>query len=332
MGNNPSRNSSATTTPRASSSRRLFQAFTNQSDAFTASGTSYGDGDLQSSPESAAGNGAAAVKPQIPPPLEYVDGGQTNSIGKLYPGIPDYDMNIVKKFIMERRLAPFFSPLDDVATVDSAMEAAYAKSADDNDETSVSEVTEGLQNVKIDGRTDGKEVDLIRSPDSDNPMECPICFMQYPPYFNYTKCCDQPICTECFIQIKRPESTFEPAPCPYCQTPNLSILYQSKEMLAKNTSIAPIITRNINESGSLKNIVESPTASDSKDAHIPSVVPVNTNIELLGNIAEPPAENVQNISGAGDVAPSAAAVSTAPSASLSRRQSNHPVLTSGTAY
>lgn len=329
MGNNPSRNSSATTTPRASSSRRLFQAFTNQSGVFTASGTSYGDEDSQSSPESAAGNGAAAVKPQTPPLLEYVDGGQTNSIGKLYPGIPDYDMNIVKKFIMEKRLAPFFSPLDDVASVDSA-EAAYAKSADDNDKTSVCEVTEGQKDVNIDGRSDGKEVDLIRSPDSDNPMECPICFMQYPPYFNYTKCCDQPICTECFIQIKRPESTFDPAPCPYCQTPNLSILYQSKEMLAKNLSISLIITRNINESVSLKNIVESPTASDSKEAPIPSVVPVNANIELLKHIAEPPAENAQNIIGAGDAAP-AAAVSRAPSASFSRRQSNHPVLTSGTA-
>ncbi|KAI9934417.1 hypothetical protein ASPWEDRAFT_30799 [Aspergillus wentii DTO 134E9] len=35
--------------------------------------------------------------------------------------------------------------------------------------------------------------------------ECPICFLYYPPYLNHTRCCDQPICSECFVQIKRPE-------------------------------------------------------------------------------------------------------------------------------
>ncbi|EKG20581.1 Protein SIP5 [Macrophomina phaseolina MS6] len=35
--------------------------------------------------------------------------------------------------------------------------------------------------------------------------ECPICFLYYPPYLNMTRCCDQPICSECFVQIKRPD-------------------------------------------------------------------------------------------------------------------------------
>lgn len=35
--------------------------------------------------------------------------------------------------------------------------------------------------------------------------ECPICFLYYPPYLNRTRCCDQPICSECFVQIKRPD-------------------------------------------------------------------------------------------------------------------------------
>lgn len=38
-----------------------------------------------------------------------------------------------------------------------------------------------------------------------NAAECPICFMFYPPYLNKTRCCDQPICSECFVQIKRPD-------------------------------------------------------------------------------------------------------------------------------
>lgn len=35
--------------------------------------------------------------------------------------------------------------------------------------------------------------------------ECPICCMYYPRYLNKTRCCDQFICSECFVQIKRPE-------------------------------------------------------------------------------------------------------------------------------
>lgn len=36
-------------------------------------------------------------------------------------------------------------------------------------------------------------------------IECPICFLIYPKYLNLTRCCAQPICTECFVQIKRPD-------------------------------------------------------------------------------------------------------------------------------
>ena len=84
--------------------------------------------------------------------------------------------------------------------------------------------------------------------------ECPICFLYYPPYLNRTRCCDQPICTECFVQIKRPDPhppehndpdappseinlvrplesegqlISEPATCPFCKMPELGITYDS---------------------------------------------------------------------------------------------------------
>lgn len=82
--------------------------------------------------------------------------------------------------------------------------------------------------------------------------ECPICFLYYPPYLNHTRCCDQPICSECFVQIKRPEPhppdhgendpnapsqapegngaedcqlVSEPAACPFCVQPELGVTY-----------------------------------------------------------------------------------------------------------
>ncbi|KAL7932544.1 hypothetical protein V8C35DRAFT_77450 [Trichoderma chlorosporum] len=83
--------------------------------------------------------------------------------------------------------------------------------------------------------------------------ECPICFLTYPPYLNHTRCCDQPICSECFVQIKRadphlpehhpdgqardpneglsaedpPEMLIsEPSACPYCQQPEFGVTYE----------------------------------------------------------------------------------------------------------
>ncbi|KAJ4284898.1 SNF1-interacting protein [Fusarium oxysporum] len=82
--------------------------------------------------------------------------------------------------------------------------------------------------------------------------ECPICFLTYPPYLNRTRCCDQNICSECFVQIKRadphlpehhpngeardpneglnpddpPEMLIsEPSACPYCQQPEFGVTY-----------------------------------------------------------------------------------------------------------
>ena len=76
--------------------------------------------------------------------------------------------------------------------------------------------------------------------------ECPICFLYYPPWLNKTRCCDQPICSECFVQIKRPdphppehEQPGQPRPpeeeaemlvsevasCPFCVTPEFGISY-----------------------------------------------------------------------------------------------------------
>ena len=88
-------------------------------------------------------------------------------------------------------------------------------------------------------------------------MECPICFLYYPPYLNRTRCCDQVICSECFVQIKRPDPhppehgdpanpapassvagleatdedgddqlVSEPAACPFCVQPEFGITYE----------------------------------------------------------------------------------------------------------
>ncbi|KAI4185678.1 MAG: hypothetical protein LQ346_005848 [Caloplaca aetnensis] len=92
-------------------------------------------------------------------------------------------------------------------------------------------------------------------------FECPICLIYYPIFGNRTRCCDQWICSECFVQIKRPdphppervdtansppslatsslltidsgepaeedELISEPATCPFCKQIEFGITYNS---------------------------------------------------------------------------------------------------------
>ncbi|GAB5030169.1 ring u-box domain-containing protein [Nannochloropsis oceanica] len=51
--------------------------------------------------------------------------------------------------------------------------------------------------------------------------ECPICFLRHV-VLNRTSCCRHGLCTECYLQVRKPKGT---SPCPYCQNSKLQILY-----------------------------------------------------------------------------------------------------------
>jgi hypothetical protein len=116
---------------------------------------------------------------------------------------------------------------------------------------------------------DGQRIELFLYKDA---AECPICFLYCesaarrrphdadgtdPPHLNRTRCCDQPICSECFVQIKRPDPhppehgdpsapprpvaeeseatppdpdvmlVSEPAACPFCVQPEFGVTYEA---------------------------------------------------------------------------------------------------------
>ncbi|CAA3007754.1 Hypothetical predicted protein [Olea europaea subsp. europaea] len=54
--------------------------------------------------------------------------------------------------------------------------------------------------------------------------ECPICFLYYPS-LNWSRCCMKGICTECFLQMRTPNST-RPTQCPFCKTLNYAVEYR----------------------------------------------------------------------------------------------------------
>ncbi|KAK0662570.1 hypothetical protein QBC41DRAFT_28114 [Cercophora samala] len=109
---------------------------------------------------------------------------------------------------------------------------------------STTEIVPREINISSDPFVNGQPIEVFLY---KNATECPICFLTYPPYLNQTRCCGQAICSECFVQIKRPDPHFpeghnendpnhnpeeaagmlvsEPACCPYCTQPDFGVTY-----------------------------------------------------------------------------------------------------------
>ncbi|KAJ7940819.1 zf-C3HC4 type zinc finger protein [Mycena leptocephala] len=161
---------------------------------------------------------------------DSVDYGQLVPQG-VYTGTRDWNQSITAQLIIARRLAPFYRPLED-----------YEDTWDDDQILSARKPL-----PEVDGEQNpppppppppkpSKRPGLLKEPSKPEAtvyrgaVECPICFLYYPPNINHSRCCDQAICTECFVQIKRSEPTTthlvsEPAACPYCVQDNFGVVY-----------------------------------------------------------------------------------------------------------
>lgn len=129
--------------------------------------------------------------------------------------------------------------------------------------------------------------------------ECPICFLYYPPYLNRTRCCDQPICSECFVQIKRPDPhppehaeqpgqnadaengdgtseeqdeteeesqlISEPSSCPFCVQPEFGVTYAPPQFRRGLSYAAP--------NGLASGLAASPVSSSSSLGSMGSPAP-----------------------------------------------------------
>lgn len=195
----------------------------------------------------------------------------------VYSGAPEYNVQTVVQLIIDRRLAPFYRPLEDYDEswdddrILQARKAAPAPSADATDAPPSSEqpppppVTTSTtlsrfkskdkdkhhhhHNTTATAAANDNAARLSEAAIYRGAIECPICLLvrptpispaphsavaysnqYYPPNINHSRCCDQAICTECFIQIKRAEPTpnhlvSEPAVCPYCVRDNFGVVY-----------------------------------------------------------------------------------------------------------
>ncbi|KAG2116670.1 uncharacterized protein F5147DRAFT_673889 [Suillus discolor] len=157
----------------------------------------------------------------------------------VYTGPKDWNHGIVTQLIIDRRLAPFYRPLEDYnENWDDEQIMSARRVIPDTDSTN-----SDTPPTRVDSRDSTKPTHQSKRPGAlkescrypeaaiyRGAVECPICFLYYPPNMNHSRCCDQAICTECFVQIKRTEPTAthlvcEPAACPYCVQENFGVVY-----------------------------------------------------------------------------------------------------------
>ncbi|KAF7295080.1 hypothetical protein MIND_01046300 [Mycena indigotica] len=169
------------------------------------------------------GNSSSSSRPHD----ESVDFGQLVPQG-VYTGPRDWNQSITAQLIIARRLAPFYRPLEDYEESWDDDQILAARKALSDSETEQLPPPPPPTNKKRSGSL--KEPSRPEAAVYRHAVECPICFLYYPPNINHSRCCDQAICTECFVQIKRNEPTAthlvsEPAACPYCVQENFGVVY-----------------------------------------------------------------------------------------------------------
>jgi len=177
---------------------------------------------LAAAANSAALAAAEAAKPTLYAQDARVDNGHLVPLSNIYPTSPqDWIHDTVQKLIVDRKLAPFYRGLEDWDGEDS-----YDR---DEIDTALDAIGDEQSQSWRKGKMKAQER-LDEAAMYKKASECPICFLYYPPLINTSRCCDQPICTECFVQIKRADPTTtnlisEPAACPYCVEPNFGVTY-----------------------------------------------------------------------------------------------------------
>lgn len=187
-----------------------------------------------------------------------VDHGYLTPHG-IYTGPLDWNQHVVGHLILERRLAPFYRPLEDYdESWDDETILANRKGLDSDVDAATAGGGGAQEHPRYGKSHQQRPAREVQKVPSEAQMyrgasECPICFMvrlsmnhngchftfaylrnrisqYYPPNINFSRCCFQAICTECFVQIKRNEPTpthlvSEPACCPYCQQESFGVTY-----------------------------------------------------------------------------------------------------------
>lgn len=215
-------------------------------------------------------------RPPAPPPTPQTPllmpyGGHLspqNPHALSHPQAHDYCKEVVCELILDNQLAPFYRGLDDFEEgwteddVKRELKEVREKDYDDDVDNSFTRRLKDERDpaLKLKWGTPEEKAERARREAKAylGAVECPICFLvslesrlvcvarsanihqNYPPNINTSRCCDQPLCTECFVQIKRSDATVthlesESACCPFCVESDFGVIYERPSPLAGTT-------------------------------------------------------------------------------------------------
>lgn len=204
--------------------------------------------------------------------INHIDGGPLVLEGGVYTAPQDWKKNAVRALQLARRLAPFYKGLDeyDPAWSEADLLRVLRKSlpqspynralltAPSDPEGNSFESNTRVEDTPVRRQTSQRPAFAAML--YQNAVECPICFLFYPVNIATTRCCRQPICTECFVQIRRPNPhppivhADDPAPppenpetlimeapvCPYCNVSEFGVVYQAPDFSKPREVFVPL--------------------------------------------------------------------------------------------
>ncbi|KAI7880305.1 hypothetical protein K492DRAFT_207606 [Lichtheimia hyalospora FSU 10163] len=158
----------------------------------------------------------------------------------------DYDHKTVRKLIRAGRLAAFYKGLNELPHQSSRLEKTMTTKS------------------FFLGDSIMRHSDLYQQ-----ALECPICFLYFPmDYLNYSRCCRQPICTECFLRLRRSsKSPLESPSCPFCIRPDFGIVHIPPDFTNEKKRDDSLMQKDISHA------VKSLTLDDSRVIRVDSIRP-----------------------------------------------------------
>jgi len=140
-----------------------------------------------------------------------------------------WDSKTIRRLILAKKLAPLF-PGQEESLIKQQQQQQQQQQREEEQQQDQRQGQQGQE-------TEPKPQDIMLSKvllelpfcRSHEWEECPICFLYYPGGLNRSICCRKGLCTECFLQIKRPNF---PVNCPFCNHSAFAVVYtgpRSKE-------------------------------------------------------------------------------------------------------
>ena len=163
---------------------------------------------------------------------------------QVYSDTASWELPILRKMILEGKLAPFYPPVSEAPPHNTKMPHPPVTTTNKHDHhASTTTGTKQLFNRLLlkqptshhhHSESEPSSLDKIDEdahpdaiPHEEYYDECPICLMFYQGGMNIAKCCHQRICSECYLQICKggPKVAEINSVCPFCKAAPMRVDY-----------------------------------------------------------------------------------------------------------